>query len=359
MVTPLLLLCFLCGAAGAALPFSYSLDQSVPCPVGSGQDSLLVAEDGGNDARIELHTMLREDKLRGMPLLVFANKQDLPGALSAAEVTERLGLEELRDRQWHVQPCCATTGDGLQEGLNWLATGVRAGSAVAVPAAEEVLAEEAPAAGKAGGIGGGGCGGGGGVAAADVAVAVAVGVGGAGAVAVAADGQGSSSSSSTDDDNDDDATPSPGAPGAPAATARQRQPCRWANRPGEWSLALASGFGGASGAARVAELLAAGADPNEAQNGTVALVCAAVNGHLGVVEQLLACAGIDVNAVGVGGRADGKTALLLAGIMGSAELAKLLLAHGETDTGVKFHGKTALDWAREGGHGAVVALLEA
>ena len=47
MVTPLLLLCFLCGAAGAALPFSYSLDQSVPCPVGSGQDSLLAAEDGG------------------------------------------------------------------------------------------------------------------------------------------------------------------------------------------------------------------------------------------------------------------------------------------------------------------------
>ena len=36
------------GAVNAApLPFSYNLDQSVPCPEGSGQDSLLAAEDGG------------------------------------------------------------------------------------------------------------------------------------------------------------------------------------------------------------------------------------------------------------------------------------------------------------------------
>ena len=171
-----------------------------------GDDAVAAAQQRGM-ARHELHKLLDQDDLCGMPLLVFANKQDLPGALSAAEVTERLGLEELRDRPWHVQACCATTGDGLQEGLDWLATGVRAGSAVAVPAAEEVVvAEEAPAAGKAAGGGGGGDGGGAAVAA---TAAAAVGVGGVGA----AGGKGSSSSSSSDDDDEGGG----GARAAPAA----------------------------------------------------------------------------------------------------------------------------------------------
>jgi len=70
-------------------------------------------------ARNELQRMLAEDDLRGLPLLVFANKQDLPGALSAAEITECLGLRALR-RPWLVQACSATTGKGLYEGIDWL-----------------------------------------------------------------------------------------------------------------------------------------------------------------------------------------------------------------------------------------------
>ena len=53
-------------------------------------------------------------------LLVFANKQDLPHAMSAPELTEKLGLQKLTGRQWYIQACCATTGDGLYEGLDWL-----------------------------------------------------------------------------------------------------------------------------------------------------------------------------------------------------------------------------------------------
>ena len=53
-------------------------------------------------------------------LLVFANKQDLPKAMKPADVAERLGLSSLRTRVWHIQGCCATTGDGLYEGLDWL-----------------------------------------------------------------------------------------------------------------------------------------------------------------------------------------------------------------------------------------------
>ncbi len=71
-------------------------------------------------ARDELHRMLNEDELRDSVLLVFANKQDLPNAMSAAEMTDKLGLHGLRHRQWYIQACCATTGDGLYEGLDWL-----------------------------------------------------------------------------------------------------------------------------------------------------------------------------------------------------------------------------------------------
>ena len=53
-------------------------------------------------------------------LQVFANKQDLPNAMSVNEVTEKLGLNQLRNRQWYIQSTCATTGDGLYEGLDWL-----------------------------------------------------------------------------------------------------------------------------------------------------------------------------------------------------------------------------------------------
>lgn len=71
-------------------------------------------------ARDELHRMLNEDELRESILLVFANKQDLPNAMSAPEMTDKLGLHGLRHRQWYIQACCATTGDGLYEGLDWL-----------------------------------------------------------------------------------------------------------------------------------------------------------------------------------------------------------------------------------------------
>jgi len=76
--------------------------------------------DRSEDAREELTKMLNEDEMRDAVVLVFANKQDLPNAMTAAEVTEKLGLHNLRHRQWYIQSACATTGDGLYEGLDWL-----------------------------------------------------------------------------------------------------------------------------------------------------------------------------------------------------------------------------------------------
>lgn len=77
------------------------------------------------EARDELQRMLNEDELRDALLLVFANKQDLPNAMNAAEITDKLGLQSLRQRNWYIQATCATTGEGLYEGLEWLSTNLK------------------------------------------------------------------------------------------------------------------------------------------------------------------------------------------------------------------------------------------
>ena len=98
--------------------------------------------------------MLNEDELRDALLLVFANKQDLPNAMNASEITDKLGLQGLRQRTWYIQVCtrlylvpplprdvfrnirrladmiflqaaCATSGDGLYEGLEWLSANIK------------------------------------------------------------------------------------------------------------------------------------------------------------------------------------------------------------------------------------------
>ncbi|PPS10699.1 hypothetical protein GOBAR_AA09947 [Gossypium barbadense] len=76
------------------------------------------------EARDELHRMLNEDELRDAVLLVFANKQDLPNAMNAAEITDKLGLNSLRQRHWYIQSTCATSGEGLYEGLDWLSNNI-------------------------------------------------------------------------------------------------------------------------------------------------------------------------------------------------------------------------------------------
>jgi len=74
------------------------------------------------EAHDELQKMLQEDELRDAHLLVFANKQDLPNAMSASELTDKLGLQSLRNRKWYIQATCATQGHGLYEGLDWLSS---------------------------------------------------------------------------------------------------------------------------------------------------------------------------------------------------------------------------------------------
>jgi len=76
-----------------------------------------IANDYGDSAKEELHRLLADEHLAGVPLLVYANKQDLPKAMSVADMTEALGLNKIRDRKWFIQSCVGNKGDGLYEGL--------------------------------------------------------------------------------------------------------------------------------------------------------------------------------------------------------------------------------------------------
>lgn len=75
-----------------------------------------------NEAKEELAKMLEEEELKDSVVLVFANKQDLPNAMSCSDVQEKLGLNMLRSRSWYIQSTCATHGTGLYEGLDWLSS---------------------------------------------------------------------------------------------------------------------------------------------------------------------------------------------------------------------------------------------
>lgn len=70
-------------------------------------------------AKLEMHKMLSEEILKRVPLLVFANKQDL-GVMNVEEVTKNLELQNVKERDWNVVGTCATKGEGLYEGLEWL-----------------------------------------------------------------------------------------------------------------------------------------------------------------------------------------------------------------------------------------------
>eukprot|EP00472_Partenskyella_glossopodia_P008590 CAMPEP_0197517572 /NCGR_PEP_ID=MMETSP1318-20131121/2614_1 /TAXON_ID=552666 /ORGANISM="Partenskyella glossopodia, Strain RCC365" /LENGTH=170 /DNA_ID=CAMNT_0043067251 /DNA_START=163 /DNA_END=675 /DNA_ORIENTATION=+ len=74
-------------------------------------------------ARSELKKTMAFDELRNACVLVFANKQDLPKALSTKEISKKLNMDDfMKGRAWFLQGCCATSGHGLQEGMNWLAS---------------------------------------------------------------------------------------------------------------------------------------------------------------------------------------------------------------------------------------------
>ncbi|KAM0794398.1 ADP-ribosylation factor 6 [Usnea florida] len=105
----------------------------------SGTQGLIFVIDSNDRSRIkeakeELHKIIQDREMREALLLVFANKQDIPGAMKVPEVIERLELTKLsakelkenrKERIWSVMPSVATSGDGLFEGLEWLSKNIK------------------------------------------------------------------------------------------------------------------------------------------------------------------------------------------------------------------------------------------
>jgi len=77
-------------------------------------------------SRKELLTLLSEDELLSVPVLVFANKQDIPGAMKPEEMSDALGLAGVEtNRPWSVRGSSALKGDGLEEGMDWLVDAIQ------------------------------------------------------------------------------------------------------------------------------------------------------------------------------------------------------------------------------------------
>ncbi|XP_073460980.1 ADP-ribosylation factor-like protein 2 [Aquarana catesbeiana] len=88
-------------------------------------DGLIWVVDSADRARLqdcahELAGLLQEERLSGATLLVFANKQDLPGALAKDAIREALELANIKTHHWCIQDCSAVTGENLLIGIDWL-----------------------------------------------------------------------------------------------------------------------------------------------------------------------------------------------------------------------------------------------
>jgi ADP-ribosylation factor-like protein 1 len=93
-------------------------------------DAIIYVVDSADTERLavakdELVAMLQEDELQDAILLVFANKQDMPNALKDASVSEALGLDQLRNRQWAIFKSSALNGQGIYEGLSFVCDAVK------------------------------------------------------------------------------------------------------------------------------------------------------------------------------------------------------------------------------------------
>lgn len=57
--------------------------------------------------------LLCPQALRGASILIFANKQDMKDSMTTVEISQFLTLSAIKDHPWHIQGCCALTGEGL------------------------------------------------------------------------------------------------------------------------------------------------------------------------------------------------------------------------------------------------------
>ena len=79
-----------------------------------------------NMARAELHKLAAEKDLQNAVIAIFANKQDMEGALSSSEISDKLMLHTIKSHTWNIFNTSAVTGKGLDEGMKWVAEKIKA-----------------------------------------------------------------------------------------------------------------------------------------------------------------------------------------------------------------------------------------
>lgn len=73
-----------------------------------------------SEAKSELDWILDADEMAGVPLVVLANKQDLPQAVSPADLAGQLRLDKVWNRKWHIQGTSALSGEGVFQAMQEL-----------------------------------------------------------------------------------------------------------------------------------------------------------------------------------------------------------------------------------------------
>ena len=73
-----------------------------------------------NESKAQFYKLLENETLKNAVILIYANKQDLPGARNISDIIQIYELDTIKDHIWHIQPCSATTGEGLITGMKWL-----------------------------------------------------------------------------------------------------------------------------------------------------------------------------------------------------------------------------------------------
>ncbi|KAK7699646.1 ADP-ribosylation factor, Arf Arf6 [Botryosphaeria dothidea] len=92
----------------------------------SGTQGLIFVVDSSDrdrieEARSELSRIIADREMKDARLLIFANKQDVSSSMRPDEVKNKLQLDKIaKDHKWKIEPSCATTGEGIFEGLAWL-----------------------------------------------------------------------------------------------------------------------------------------------------------------------------------------------------------------------------------------------
>jgi ADP-ribosylation factor-like protein 2 len=72
----------------------------------------------------ELDSILQQERLASASLLIFANKQDIGGALPPTEIRDALDLDRIQRRHWSIVPCSAATRAGVEDGIAWLVSDI-------------------------------------------------------------------------------------------------------------------------------------------------------------------------------------------------------------------------------------------